>query len=474
MLVLFRFLERWLGARAAAIAVAGTASVSAWGYPLTAVAGVQDLWMLLFGLLSLAAGRARRPWVAAALFLAALLSKESAVLFLPLSIAIALAVDRLDLRGALRTHGPAMAVGLAWLLFHPTLLTRASGGFPASLETAARPAWWIAALQSALAVGNLEVLPAPEVGWGKALLLAAAGAVPLLTILWVHRAPSQAPPSGTLAVLAGWTVVGCAAAALPSLGWHAYYAILGLIGAWAMLGVLLSRRPGAAIAAIALMAALRAARASTPSPDWGDEWFQVRSGNTLGAVRAALFERHRAFPPHSRVYFTHTRSRGSTISGSPALRTWYDDPTLRSFHLREFSVRGHGEPAGRDYFFYFDASGRPVELEPSRDGRPPETRDAAWEGQHFSLGTALLLGGETAGAASEYLAVARSNPRRSDCALFAAACYRVLGRTAAEAEAMRLALASGMSRQEAEARVERLLADFPPARAPGDPSAPGR
>jgi len=168
LLAALRFLSDLLGPRPAAIAVAGAACLSAWGYPLLAVAGVQELWMLLFGFLYLAAARRARPlgplWLALAL-----LSKESAVTLVPISAAVAWIADRKDARLVLRGHAAALAVCAAWFVFHPTLATQLSGGAPASVETTSRLPLWAMAAGSVLAVLNLEAWPFPAAGWSQAL-----------------------------------------------------------------------------------------------------------------------------------------------------------------------------------------------------------------------------------------------------------------------------------------------------------------
>jgi hypothetical protein len=463
LLALFRYIAALAGSRAAAIAVAGAACLSAWSYPMLAVAGAQDLWMLLFGLLYL--GSARKGGAVSAVWLTlALLSKESAVVFVPISAAVAWIVDRAPAGLVLRRHASALVVCVAWLALHPTLAARLSGGVPPSLETTSRLPLWAMVAGSLLAVVNLEAWPLPAAGWPAALLLGVLGAVPLVAFVYALRSAQARGARRVVLAGAAWTVLGCAAPGLPSLGWHPYYALIGLIGAWVALGVLLAGRLRVALVAIAVMAILRAGRATSPSVDWADESSQARAGYSLRAVRDSLRALHPSFPHDSRVYFTHQGNPQGLVSGSsPALRIWYGDSTLRSYHLRDFAVRTPGDRPGPDYFFYTDAAHRLIELIPSHDGLPPARRDAAWEGRHFNLATAFLLGGDVAGAASEYLAVARADPQRSDCALYAAACYRALGQAAPAEQALGLAVAAGVSRPDAEAKVTRLVAALPGA-----------
>ena len=52
-------------------------------------------------------------------------------------------------------------------------------------------------------------------------------------------------------------------ALMPSLHWHSYYALFGSLGAWLVVARLLSWRPQAALAVVALLALLRAGRSGT-------------------------------------------------------------------------------------------------------------------------------------------------------------------------------------------------------------------
>ena len=383
-------------------------------------------------------------------------------MLVPISAGMAWIADRLETRLVLRRHAAALAVCAAWFVFHPTLATQLSGGVPASAETSSRLPLWAMAAGSVLAVLNLEAWPIPAAGWSQAVTLGLIGAAPLVAFAVALRSSAALVTRRAILACAAWALLGFAAPALPGLGWHSYYTLLGLIGAWAALGALLARRLPVAVAVVALAAVLRAGRASTPSVDWGDESFQLQSGVALRALRDSLAALHPTLPHGSRVYFTHQGNpQGLVSGGSPALRIWYDDPTLRSYHLRDFVVRSREEPPGPDYFFYVDAAHRLVELVPSRDGRPPSERDPAWEGRHYNLATALLLGGDVEGAGGEYLAVARANARRTDCALYAAACYRSLGRGELAEQAVGLATAAGVSRADAEAKVTQLVATLP-------------
>jgi len=463
--LLHRYLHTLVGSRVAAIAVAGAACLSVWGGPLIWIAGVQDLWMLLFGLAYLLASLSRRPRLAALWLSLAVLSKESAAVFVAVAIAADVSVNRLDLRKALRNQIPSILVLAGWALIHPTLFARVSGRYASSAETSPRPGLGWMVSRTLLAVFDLDTWPSPESGWGGAFLLGAVAAIPLLVILlpeW-RRMEAARPSRERRWRFAGvWSAIGVAVALGPSLGWHVYYAIIGLLGIWMGLAMFLSQHRRTAIAVIVLMGFLRAARADSPSWDWGTEWYQVRAGNILRSFRDELLSRHPSVPPHARIYFTHVPNNIGLIAGdSPAPRIWYPDSTLQAHFLRDYVVRDPSESRGPDYFFYFDSLRGLEELEPATSGVRREGLSPEWEARYYNLATVLLLGGDLDGAASEYLALARGDPRRTDCAMFAAAIFERVGRAKERDDALRSARASGMSEAETARQLSLLMSHFP-------------
>jgi hypothetical protein len=126
----FTLLRRIRNERVAAIATLGAAGLALWGAPLTWISGVQDLWMLLFSMLTLwlvASGRA--AWALAACA-GALLSKETAAVLPLIVLAQARFIERLDWRRCARRVAPFVALTTLWLLLHPTLLHRVSHPAP--------------------------------------------------------------------------------------------------------------------------------------------------------------------------------------------------------------------------------------------------------------------------------------------------------------------------------------------------------
>src|SRR6185503_17940169 len=154
------------GAPAAAIAVAGVATLPGWGLLLLWSAGAQDLWMILLSLLALLAWRADRIGWAAAAYALALASKETAAPLPLLFFAHDFWVSRRPWPETLLRMVPTLGVGLAWLLAHPLLLGRLWTHTPASIapSPAAVPPWR-AVLLSVLSVLSLDRVPRPDGGW---------------------------------------------------------------------------------------------------------------------------------------------------------------------------------------------------------------------------------------------------------------------------------------------------------------------
>jgi hypothetical protein len=468
MTLFFTLARRLAGGATAALAAAATAALAAWAGSLLWVAGVQDLWMMLFAFLFLHAfARRRAAWSAAWLALA-LLSKELGGVLPALALAWALLVDRDRARSAWRRVAPLAALTLGWAFLHPRLLGRMWGPFAETVESAGRPSPLATAGKTLLALINLEAWPAPVSGAGtvlsySAIGIAALGALALLA--WrsaanergkaraigaapgkrraharaVRGAEEAAAPDARaprpVAFAACWALVGSAPLLLPSIGWHAYYGLFGAFGAWLMFMIALERRPGIALAVVLALAAIRPLRADTPSWDWASDAYQRRAGYFLQLLRDDLLRRHPTMPPHARLYFARVpRNIGLIAGDGPAFRVWYRDTTIRAGYYSYYRPRAEGEPAGPDYFFRFDSVGAWVEVVPGReDVRAARERDPYWEADHREL--ALLLGtsDDWRAAARELEKLAGAFPDSLEYPLNAAVCYEKLGDSSAAA-----------------------------------------
>jgi len=451
MTLFFTLARRLAGGPVAALATAATAALASWAGPLMWVAGVQELWFFLFAFLFLHAF-ARRRGAESAVFLAlALLSKEPAGVLAPLAFLWALLVDRDRVAQAVRRVLPLVAVTAAWAVLHPRLLGRLWGPYAETIESSVRPSLPVTALKTALALVSLEEIPAPESGFGAALLRGLPGVVALALIaalaIWAAgrgrassggpnaRAGSRpaagapAPARGIMAFAICWGAIGSVAVFMPSISWHAYYGLFGAFGVWLAIMYALRRRPAIAAALVLALALLRPLRADTPSWDWASEAFQRRAGFFLRALRDDLLRKHPDLPPHSRLYFARVpRNIGWVAGNGPAFRVWYGDSTISGGYYSYYRPRRPDETHGPDYFFRFDSSATWVEVtKGEEDVAAARARDRGWEADHREL--ALLLGSASDwnGAAEELVKLADVSPDNFEYPLNAAVCYEKLG-----------------------------------------------
>ena len=227
--------------------------------------------------------------------------------------------------------------------------------------------------------------------------------------------------------------------------------------AWACSGRLQHRWQVAA-AAIALLAVLRGAQASTPTWDWGDEWYQRRAGNVLSSIQTDLLRQHPTLPPHTRVFFGHIPNNiGLIVGQSPALRVWYRDSTLQAGFYSYYRPRAESAPRGDDLFFRFDTLSGLVEVRAGpEDVQGGRLANRSWEDDHEKLAMLFLRSGDVPRAAGEFEKLS-TLPHRPDAAGYAAVCWEVAGDSA---RADSLLLASGARMRLSGARLRSWAEDL--------------
>lgn len=472
VLLYFRFVRKISGPETAATATVGVIALALWSGPLLWIAGAQDLWMLLYSMLFLSlVVEERRAWLALAVLLLALLSKETAAVLPGIALAYHLIVRGESIRRALSRTWLYFVATALWAALHPTLRDRFFGRFQESLETEHRPTPLVTILKTILAQFNLDGALKPEHGWGSVILrgILAAAILILLLAYWRRRGRAgeeQTPPRSRLVGFALiWAALGLVILLMPSIGWHAYYGVLGTLGFWIAVGALLSRSRRSAVAVILCLALLREARATTPSWDWGTDWYQTRAGAILEGIRAKLFLFHPTFPPHSRLYFAHIPNNIGLLAGDgPAIRVWYRDSTLAGRFYSQYRPPSRRD-LGRDYFFRFDSLQALVEVVAG-----PENLNLAlqtnpsWQNDHDVLASLFMHAGEYSAAAPEYGKLALALPNQPAYAIYSGAAFEASGNPSAAKIQYRLA-ARSLGDSTVARMARELLASLP---APGD------
>jgi hypothetical protein len=444
--------RRLAGAAAAAVAVAGAATLPGWGLLLLWSAGAQDLWMLLLSLLALLAWHEDRPGWAAACYALALASKETAAPLPLLFLAHGVWVSRRGLAESVLRLAPTLLVALAWAAAHPLLLGRLWSPTPASLTPSpAAVAPWLALVKSAASVFSLDVWPAPEGGWRSVWWDALRGLFLMLVFLELLARPDLRPSGvlggGRTARLRGagalgmvWWCTGTLPLLLPGLGWHAYYAHFAALGAWLAIGRLLSHNTGVAMTLIGALAVIGAGRAATPSEDWGEAAYQRRAGAYVNDIREFLKLTHPRFEPHSRLWFVRLPNNVGFLAGDgPAVRVWYRDRTIRAGYYSAYTARAAGEPDGPDHFFRMDENGVLSEIRrlaagdtvgtPAAVDEAERLANPRWQTDRVSLAHTLATGQDWRGSAAEFRRLAIAYPESSTYAFSAASMYMQAGDT---------------------------------------------
>jgi len=430
--------QRVAGRRVATLAILGAASLSLWGAPLMWISGTHDLWMLVFAGTTLWLVDRGQVRLALASYLAALLSKETAATLPIILIAHARWIEHRDWRAAARRALPFALMTVVWGVVHPALLHRLT--HPADLVVNGDPPLPALAVarQSLLSLVNADklLLPPDPASWRPLATLFSAVALALGAFLALNQRPAEACPgtmrasrADTMKFGAAWCAAGWLPLFLPSISWHAYYGGLGVLGAWLAIATLIeNQRPWVLAGSLLALGLLRGEAASTRSWDWGSEWYQTRAGNMLNTIRTQLTALHPTLPQHSRLYFGNIPNNIGLIAGhSPAVRVWYDDPTLEAGFYSYYRPRAPGQADGEDLFFHFDSTTGIREVDGVPAARTPiDASPPTWVDDQEALGMLFVTKRDFPRAAALFhrLAALRSTP---ESYMYAGVCWQVLG-----------------------------------------------
>lgn len=321
--------------------------------------GSQDLLAIAFVLAALCLRHAGRPLAAAVAFAGALLSKEAAVLFLPLLVFW----DRLLAREPDRAGRNALFSGtaaLVWLAFHPAvrvlLSGRARGGTESYVGLARVGEWAPHLARYLLTLWNVPVTglatPWPADLSGPAAVAAALG----LAGLWLvrarggRRAPVPGPSLRRVAGIAALIAVPqLLLVALLVRLWLPYFTCIAALGGALWIGVALARAPvGAAAFAYASILALGVwfrGMDVRSEPVYTERTF-VQASHAARRLERNWKELRPELPKGAQVSLsiaaTGRLGITQTMLTGRALRVWYDDPTLIT--VRPERHRADGRP----------------------------------------------------------------------------------------------------------------------------------
>jgi len=387
VILLCRFTSELAGPRAGFFA--GLAFAVFGQMPLLAgwVSGGQDLLAICFILAALSLRLRGRRLIALVAILLAILSKETAIAFVPILLGIDFILGRsktVPVR-EIAAYGASLA---AWAGIHPgirSLLAPAAG--PSSSA-------YVGLVQAHL-LGPLEstaatILNLPLTGgatpWPTGLNLVLFGGV-LISVWgawWISKARFP-KPRNPLPPVACVAALGLCVMVLPALltslvvrDWLPYYACIPAMGASLLAGLALGRWPitGAAAAVVIYLWLGIWCRGMMIDPTVTTERTLAGSSDALRRVEAGFKRLWPTFPRHANVYVS-TQVAGTQnvyvhLNRYQPLRVWYRDPTILTL-----TPRRRATTTGPEFLAWISPSldvygVDPVNLEPLTSGPKPE------------------------------------------------------------------------------------------------------
>jgi hypothetical protein len=373
--LLFALTRRMAGARAATIASAFVALHYAADVPLRWASGSQDLLAIVGALATLWLFLRGQVWAAAAVFLAALLSKETVALTPVIAMLAGRRAGESWRASVMRAWPLALALGLAVMAWVGLAVYRTGSSAPVQVNISGAFAALVHLVQ--VSVGfewrsgeSARFLRTPP-PWVPLALSAVA--------VWFalpkrRREQGDVTPPGVAPVVVGlaWALVGALPIAAVASIWSAYYYLFALCGVGLALGAWGSRLP--AVPAIALVVLLawgsqngrQLDEFATGAGAWTaqshvNRFYLDRAMGRVSRYVAALRAARPTLPPRSTLFFTGLPGfLGFQTADGPLVRWAYRDSSLRSYFLYEFT----GERYRRGPAFFFSVAEDSLREEP--------------------------------------------------------------------------------------------------------------
>lgn len=343
--MLWSLAQRWAGDRAGFLALALFVATPCADVPILWAAGAQDLLALALGLAGVLAWETRHPRLASIAFLAAALSKETA-LVMPVVAALA---GVLPARGSAEHGKPRPSVvwlaapcfawaGLWWL----TRSLRPAFGHEVQITGAAVLA---APLDALRAFVGLEWLPGSPVRWPASVSPPFAALGLAATAFLAARAPRPYRVEGVIVLGLAWALLAAMPVAAVASIWSGYFDLLAVAGLAVAASAALSRAPGsiAALAVAVLVVGQQGARALPGFALERSPWtsashvnraYVERSNAEVSSLLSSMRRSRPTLPMRATIAFAQLPvSSGFQMGDGALLRVAYRDTSLRSYFL---------------------------------------------------------------------------------------------------------------------------------------------
>lgn len=385
------------GARAGYVAGASFAALGALPILVGWASGSQDLLAIVFVLAALAAQLSNRPVVAVLGMACALLSKETAVAFVPAIVLARWVVNQRPHRLGASLVGFGLLVA-AWGAIHPGIRLLLSSGLESGGPTAAYLTWsgadrWASLVKGLATLGNLPISGAGTpwpVERNSTLALAAAVLLLGFWTIWRFRAGSSTQGiSSTSRAIALALLLAIPPLLLISFlvrYWQPYYLSLPAIGTSMLLGIGLARLPRLPAAALAL--GFLGLGIWCRGMDLGPGIPTERTVRPpMERLRDAEAEFRKRFPRidspahvYVSVYLPEDKAVSMHLFRFQVLRIWYRNHAIDTMHPE---WRRPDPPDERLAWFAPDMSVHEI------DARTLETRPAASDSSSYEYGATL-------------------------------------------------------------------------------------